>query len=132
MTPIDAIDAYEKGTLRRTVVGRVRLLQREGRTADLLTEVARPLAALAEYLSDQGRLAEASSVLEHAIHDGVSPALMAQAIAAHAIDSAGPAHTLTAELTVGPNGELRAGPPPPATDLGSALDLLNDLRDRLT
>lgn len=131
MTPIDAVSAYADGTLRRIVVGRVRSIRREGRDGDLLDEVAIPLADLAAQLTAEGKEPEASRILEHAIHDGVSAANMAKAVAAHATAEA-PPPGLDEEIKVGPLGELRAGPPPPADDLASALALVNDLRDRLT
>lgn len=131
MTPIDAVGAYSDGTLRRVTVGRVQLLRREGRVPDLRVEVAEPIAELAANLTAAGASAEASTVLEHAIHDGVPAAVMAQAVAAHATKDTQQV-ALAQTITVGPKGELRAGLPPAATDLSSALNLLNDLRHRLT
>jgi hypothetical protein len=34
-------------------------------------------------------------------------------------------------VTVGPSGQLRAGPPPAATDAASAIELANYLRNRI-
>lgn len=131
MAAIDAEALYADGTLRAVTSGLVKRYRRLGQVPLILTELAIPICRLAESLRRMGQGPEADSVLAHAVHDGIDPSVLAQAVAATAQpDVILPPAIET--VTVGPNGELRAGPPPAATDAASAAELANYLRSRLT
>lgn len=130
-TPIDAEQLYAEGSLRATTKGLVQRFKREGHPADILAEIAVPIARLVVRLRGIGAETVANQVLAHAVHDGVPASTLAQAFAEVEAADSQPA-PVAETVTVGPNGELRAGPPPPATDLTSVLDLANYLRDRTT
>jgi hypothetical protein len=118
------------GALRLATRGAVKAAQRAGNMAPILPEVAVPLVRLANRLRSMGQKAEANSILEHAVHDGVQAAVLAEAVelatSEDHLDQFAPS-----PIFVGPLGELRAGPPPAADDLASAIELTNYVRDRL-
>lgn len=127
-TPIDAIAAYDDGTLRAITRGRVNQLIREGHVTDILTEVAVPIAQLSEILNRIGETQAASDVLAHAVHDGIKPSVLAQAVALITADKLAPIQPNTS-VSVGPLGQVRVGPPPAATNAASTQELANWLRD---
>lgn len=129
---MNAEEIYAAGgerALRLATRGAVRQLTQQGRVADILVEVAIPVVRLANRLRAGGDKLTANNILEHAVHDGVQAAVLAEAIqVATGDDFRGDAAPVP--LSVGTLG-LIAGPPPAATDLASALALINYLRDRL-
>lgn len=130
---MDAEGVYSAGgpnALRLATRGAVKLRQREGRTADILPEVAVPLGRLANRLRSDGQTSVANTMLEHAVHDGVSAAVLAQGIEQATGEDFLGAYAPPA-IEVGPRGDLRVGPPPEATDLASAIELSNYVRNRL-
>lgn len=130
---MNAEEIYAAGgpsTLRMATRGAVRVLQREGRLQDMVPEIAVPLTRLANRLRATGDKAAANSILEHAVHDGVPAAALAEAVqVATGDDFLG--RYAPAPVTVGPSGELRVGPPPAADDLAGAIELANYVRDRI-
>lgn len=133
MTVMDAEGIYAAGgpsTLRMATRGAVRVLQREGRMDAMVPDVAVPLTRLANRLRATGEKAAANSILEHAVHDGVPATALAEAVqVATGDDFRG--QFAPPPVQVGPNGELRVGPPPAADDLASTIELANYVRDRI-
>jgi hypothetical protein len=110
----------------------VRRLIREGQAPAILSLVAVPIARLAENLRRLGQTVEADSVLTHAVHDGVAPRLLLQAIAQNATPPAIVLGDPTSVMTVDPaTGAVTAGAPPAASDAESAATLANYLLERI-
>lgn len=133
MTVMDAEAVYAAGgagAIRMATRGAVRQAQREGHPERILTEVAVPLCRLANRLRAGGDKATANSILEHAVHDGVQAAVLAEAIQI-ASQEEFLGRWAPPPINVGPRGQLRVGPPPGASDLASAIELSNYVRDRL-
>jgi hypothetical protein len=124
-TPIDADALYAEGTLRAVTLGLTRRYRREGRFSDVMTEVAAPIMALGARLKSTGNAVEADQVIAHAVHDGVPPSMLAEAVAHSTVTGAPRAPA----VTVDQSGALVVGVPPPATDLASAIALVNYLRE---
>lgn len=133
MAVIDAEGIYAAGgpnALRMAVRGGVKQRTREGRVEDVLTEIAVPVGRLAERLRANGQKAAANSMLEHAVHDGIPAAVLAEGVRlATREDFLG--EVAPPPVTTGPKGELRVGPPPEAADLAGAIELANYVRNRL-
>lgn len=129
MAAIDAEQAYNDGVLRQIVRGAVRQRLREGRALDILPEVAVPVARLADNVRRMGDKATADSILAHAVHDGIGPSVLAEAVR----DNTEAAVVLipNAGLVIGANAEIISSTPPAASDLSSALTLANYMRAQL-
>lgn len=130
---IDAEGIYAAGggnALRVAVRGTVLRLIREGRQDAILTEVAVPVVDLANALRKRGDEGQATKLLEHAVHDGVQAAVLAEAVE-HSTTATVADRGAPPVVNVDHRGALYVGPPPAAVDLASTLDLTNYLRDRL-
>lgn len=130
---LDAEAAYADGSLRAQTVGLVKRFIREARPADILPNVAMPIARLANNLRRMGQQVTGDGILAHAVHDGVAPTLLVQAVAANELPPELNLGDPTTTVTVGPAGQLYAGPPPPvaATDPAAVAELANYLRGRI-
>jgi hypothetical protein len=130
---LDAEAAYADGTLRAQSAGLVKRFIREARPGDIMANVAVPIARLADTLRRMGQTVAGDGILAHAVHDGVPPTVLVQAVAANntapALNLGDPIGT----VSVGAIGQLYAGAPPPAApgDLAATAELANYLRDRI-
>ena len=129
MAEFNAEQAYNDGTLRALTKGLVQRYIREGHALDILPDIAVPIVRLSESLRKMGLTAEANSILEHAVHDGVQPQVLAQAMAIFTKQLIAPSPP-DETLTIGPLAQIRVGPPPAGTDAASTQELANWLRDR--
>jgi hypothetical protein len=133
MTFLNAEDIYAAGgepAVRLAVRGAIRTLTRDGRANEILDEVAVPVVRLANRIRNDGNHGLANTILEHAVHDGIQAAVLADAIE-RATTTDVTSRYAPPEVTVGPHGGLMVGPPPAATDLASTAALANYIRDRL-
>lgn len=132
MAVMDAEGLYSMSpnALRLATRGAVKTRQREGTMDTLVAEVAVPLVRLANRVRANGNAAAADSILEHAVHDGIPASALAEAVQAATADDHRD-ETAPPVITLGPRSELRVGPPPEASDLDSAIELANYVRNRL-
>lgn len=76
---IDAEQLYTEGTLNPVILGLTRRYQREGRTHDLVAEVAVPVLRLSDRLRGLGESRAADLLLAHAVHNGLVPSMLQEA-----------------------------------------------------
>lgn len=80
LDPIDVDALLADGSLRQTVRGRIINARKEGRQADIITEVAAPiLDAAIRMMEDPNQGNEvADDLVAHAFHDGLTPTQLMQ------------------------------------------------------